>query len=212
MNEIDREENLEDQNGEDEQETRVAELEEPSEAPESRLQRFARLSIRWLAGILIVFALGVLATVLILLQPARQDLSQTRAELEQANQRISELEAEVDRLSTFEEANANLREELDQANLHIAILSALSDVNAARLALAMDEPAIAQDHLTNTDQTLQQLQGLVEANSQELVASMQDRLELALSEIGDDNFAAQSDLGVLATNLVQLENTYFTGR
>lgn len=212
MNDIEQEANNETNNAEAENEARVSELEQPAKVPESRLQRFARLSIRWLAGLLIVFALGVLATVFVLLQPARQDLSQTRTELEQANQRITELETEVDRLSTFERSNQKLSEDLDKANLHITILRALSDVNAARLALAMDDPASARVHLTNTDQTLQELEGLVEANSQELVLSMQDRLELALSEIGDDGFAAQSDLGVLATNLVQLENTYFTSQ
>ncbi len=212
MNDIDREANDEAKIAEDENEARADELEQPTEEPESRLQRFARLSVRWLAGLLIVFALGVLATVFVLLQPARQDLSQTRAELEQANQRITELEAEVERLSTFERSNQKLSEDLDTANLHITILRALSDVNAARLALAMDDPASAQVHLTKTNQTLQELEGLVDANSQDLVVSMQDRLELALSEIGEDKFAAQSDLGVLSTNLVQIENTYFTGQ
>lgn len=212
MNDIDRGTNDEAKIAEDENEARADELEQPTEEPESRLQRFARLSVRWLAGLLIVFALGVLATVFVLLQPARQDLSQTRAELEQANQRITELEAEVERLSTFERSNQKLSEDLDTANLHITILRALSDVNAARLALAMDDSASAQVHLTKTNQTLQELEGLVDANSRDLVVSMQDRLELALSEIGEDNFAAQSDLGVLSTNLVQIENTYFTSQ
>lgn len=212
MNDIDRGTNDEAKIAEDENEARADELEQPAEEPESRLQRFARLSVRWLAGLLIVFALGVLATVFVLLQPARQDLSQTRAELEQANQRITELEAEVERLSTFERSNQKLSEDLDTANLHITILRALSDVNAARLALAMDDSASAQVHLTKTNQTLQELEGLVDANSRDLVVSMQDRLELALSEIGEDNFAAQSDLGVLSTNLVQIENTYFTSQ
>lgn len=212
MNDIEREANDEAKIAEDENEARADELEQPTEEPESRLQRFARLSVRWLAGLLIVFALGVLATVFVLLQPARQDLSQTRAELDQANQRITELEAEVERLSTFERSNQKLSEDLDTANLHITILRALSDVNAARLALAMDDSASAQVHLTKTNQTLQELEGLVDANSRDLVVSMQDRLELALSEIGEDDFAAQSDLGVLSTNLVQIENTYFTSQ
>ncbi len=41
---------------------------------------------------------------------------------------------------------------------------------------------------------------------------MQSRLALALSGVEDDPFAAQSDLEVLANNLVKLENTYFVSR
>ena len=190
----------------------IDEIGAPVAEPETRGQRFLRLSIRWLAGILIPFGLGVIAVVYLLYRPTTEQLSLTRDELTQAEHRVAELEAEVDRLQSLEAENEALQEQLDQAQLHIQILSALSDVNAARLDLANDNLANARLDLTNTPETLERLGQLVEPEQQEAVEAMQDRLELALSEMERDAFAAQSDLRVLATNLVQLENTFFANR
>ena len=88
-------------------------------------------------------------------------------------------------------------------------MSALSDVNAARLDVANDDIPSAKVKLTNTPDTLKELESLVGASQKEAVVAMQNRLDLALGEMGRDSFAALSDLEVLATNLVQLENTFF---
>lgn len=193
-------------------EEEIEEITPPEAEPETRGQRFLRLSIRWLAGLLIVFGLGVIATVLLLYRPTTEELSRVRNELTQAQQRVSELENEVDRLQSLEEENESLQEEINQARLHIQILSALSDVNAARLDLANDDIANARLDLTNTPQTLERLGELVDPEQQEAVEAMRERLDLALEEIDRDAFAAQSDLRVLATNLMQLENTFFANR
>lgn len=190
----------------------IDEIGAPVAEPETRSQRFLRLSIRWLAGILILFGLGVIAAVFLLYRPTTQALSQAGDDLTQAEQRVAELEAEVDRLQSLEGENEALLEELNQAQLHIQILSALSDVNAARLDLANDDVASARLDLTNTTETLERLGELVAPEQQEAVQAMQDRLDLALAEVDRDAFAAQSDLRVLATNLVQLENTFFANR
>ena len=193
----------------------AGEIEEPVPPEpelETRGQRFLRLSIRWLAGILILFGLGVIATVFLLYRPTTGELSRARDELAQSQQQVAELEAEVERLQSLEAENEALQEELNQARLHIQILSALSDVNAARLDLANDDAANARLDLTNTPQTLERLGELVEPEQQEAVEAMQSRLDLALEGIDRDVFAAQSDLRVLATNLMQLENTFFANR
>jgi type II secretory pathway component PulM len=182
----------------------------PEQQPETRLQRFLRLSIRWLAGFLIVFGLGILATVFVLYRPTAQQLSEIRANLDQSQQQVSELESQVSQLKGLEANNKALQDQLDQANLHIQILSALSDVNAARLDVANDDIPSARVKLTNTPGTLKQLENLVGANQKDAVVAMQNRLDLALGEMDRDSFAALSDLEVLATNLVQLENTFFT--
>jgi cytoskeletal protein RodZ len=182
----------------------------PKQLPETRLQRFLRLSIRWLAGFLIVFGLGILATVFVLYRPTAQQLSEIRANLDQSQQQVSELESQVSQLKSLEAKNKTLQDELELANLHIRILSALSDVNAARLDIANDDIASARVSLTNTPDTLKELENLVGANQKDAVVAMQSRLDLALGEMDTDSFAALSDLKVLATNLVQLENTFFT--
>jgi type II secretory pathway component PulM len=177
--------------------------------PETRLQRFLRLSIRWLAGFLIVFALGVLATVFVLYRPITDQLSRVRMNLQQSQQQVSQLESQVSQLKSLEAKNKALQDQLDKADLHIRILSALSDVNAARLDVANDDIPSARVNLTNTPDTLKELENLVGANQKDAVTAMQNRLDLALGEMDRDSFAALSDLEVLATNLVQLENTFF---
>jgi hypothetical protein len=181
----------------------------PKAKPETRFQRFLRQALRWLGGLLIVFGLGVLASVFLLYQPTRQELTNLTGQLGQANQQISQLQNEINGLKPLEAKNKDLQNQLDQANLHIVILSGLSDVNAARLALANDDQAGAKLHLTNTPKTLTDLESLVGNNQSEKVKSMQDRLQLAVSEISSNKFAAKSDLSVLAEDLVQLENTFF---
>lgn len=196
----------------DDSSERDTDLGAPSTPPETRSQRFFRLAIRWLAGFLVVFALGVLAAVWLFYRPATQQLSQTQTELGAANQRIAELEAEVARLAPLDTRNQALQAELAGANLHIKILRALSDVNAARLSLANEDIPSARAQLTNTPRTLRELEQAVGENQREMVRAMQDRLELALAEVERDAFAADSDLNVLATNLVQLENIIFSGQ
>jgi hypothetical protein len=188
----------------------LVEIPPPEAPPETRGRRVLRLAIRWLAALLIVFGLGVLATALLFYRPTTEELSGVQRELQGARQRIAELESEVDRLQTLESENQALEEELEGAELRIQILSALSDVNAARLALADEEIASAQEHLAGTPETLERLEGLVDSQQREEVTAMQNRLELALEEIERDQFAAQSDLRVLATNLEQLDDTFST--
>jgi hypothetical protein len=196
----------------DDSRERDTDLSAPSTPPETRSQRFFRLAIRWIAGFLVVFALGVLAAVWLIYRPAAQQLSLIQTELGVANQRIAELEAEVARLTPLDTRNQALQEELAEADLHIKILRALSDVNTARLSLANEDIPGARAQLTNTPRTLKELEQSIGANQKGMVGAMLNRLELALAEVERDAFAAESDLNVLATNLVQLENIIFSGR
>ncbi len=189
----------------------------PPPAPEpSRSSVVLRRILRWVLGVLVILSLGFLAATFVFYLPTSRTLSQTQRDVEQANQRIAEIEADLDaeteRISALRSEKEVLDEELARANLHISILSALADVNAARLSLALDDPGSARLALTNTPDTLTDLADLVGDEQTELVAMMQSRLALALSGVEDDPFAAQSDLEVLANNLVKLENTYFVSR
>ena len=183
----------------------------PSVMPESRFERFLRRALRWLVGLLIVFVLGALTSGLLLYRPVQQERDRLQAEFDAANNQIVELETQVASLKLSENKIKALQGELDQASLHVILLSALSDVNAARLALVNDDQAGAKVHLTNTPATLKDLESLLGTNHREIVLDMQSRLKLAIDEMAKDDFAAQSDLGVLATNLVQLENIFFAG-
>jgi len=185
--------------------------EEQPARPRNRLQEALRNGVRWLLGVLIVFGLGALTVLFTLYAPGRSRSAQLQASLDQANDRIQGLEEQVEELSALETKNNELQDALGQANVHITLLRTLVEVHAARLSLANDDLTTARGHLTNTGSALDELDRLTAPGQDELLAGMQDRLALAIKELDSDAFAAQSDLTVLATNLVQLENTLFAG-
>jgi septal ring factor EnvC (AmiA/AmiB activator) len=192
--------------------------------PESRFRRTLRLSIRWVLGFLIVFALGFMTAVLLLYIPIRDEKSQLETERSQAEAkaeaRIDTLESDIVSLENeikdykaredeLEAEIENLQAELTNANLHIRILSGLSDINAARVSLENEDAAEAQVYLSNTMDTLEILSELVDSEQRDKVVAMQNRLELVLTEIEAEPSVALSDLQVLANSLTVLENTFF---
>lgn len=170
---------------------------------------FWRRSLRWLLGILVVFSLGALFVAWLFYIPLQEQMSRREAELQAANQRVSELEARVNNLSTLETENQAQQGQLRRTNLHITLLSARADVLSAQLSLAKNDPTRARVALNKTPQTLENLADLLEPNQQKIAGDMQARLELALKEMDGNTYAAQSDLDVLATSLLEIENAFF---
>lgn len=177
---------------------------------ESRSRRVILRTIRWMLGFLIVLGLGVLIVLFTLYIPARQQINASNDRLQQADQKIADLQNQINSLSGLQNSNQSLQSQYDKANLHIVILSARVDVANAQLALAKKDTAKARAALSQTPDTLTKLKGLIDQNQQKIVTDMQDRLTLAVKELDSNTYAAQSDLDVLATSLVDLENTYFT--
>jgi DNA repair ATPase RecN len=163
----------------------------------------------WLLVLLIAFSLGALLVLYTLYLPERQGLEAMQADLVQANQKVAELESQVSSLSGLDSKNKDLEGALQEANLHVNLLKARADVATALQALAKNDPTRARVALSKTGQTLDAMKGLLDPGQQKTVDDMQSRLKLALGEIGTKAFAAESDLNVLSTSLMELENAYF---
>jgi len=186
------------------------EMPKPPERPtESRLNRFLVRTLRWLVGILIVMGIGALLVIFTLYRPLQQRLGDSQVQGEQADQRIADLEGQIESLSPFESQNQDLKAELEKSELHVAILSARADVATAQLALAKNDDTKARLALSKTPETLKKLGDLLEADKKKVATDMQDRLVLATKGIGVNAYAAASDLDVLMTSLIELENAYF---
>jgi len=178
-------------------------------------------ALRWILGVLIVFGLGVILVVYIGLIPAQDRNDTINQELQSAQQRISDLQAqaqqeqdslqaEIQRLQSFESENQELQAQLNRAELHVAILSAQNDVVNAQLALENEDATSANLALSQTSETLDTISALLEPNQREVVTTMKDRLGLAIQGVDTDTFAARSDLDVLYNDLIKLENTFFS--
>ncbi len=181
-----------------------------AEKTESRLAGIIRLALRWLAIFMVIFALGFLTAYLTLYRPQANDLGQTQTSLEQANQKNVTLQNSIDTLTPLQAKNQDLQNQLNQDNVHIALLTIARDVMTARVALAQNDAAAVRLSLSKTGDRIKTLQGLLTSDQQQSAGDMQQRLKLVLDELDSNKHAAQSDLEVLSTDLLQMENTLFT--
>ena len=141
--------------------------------------------------------------------PALNRIEKMVGDLGDADENISDLEAEVERLSQFEERNQALEEDLIQENIHLALLSARVAVADATLALEQNQMADAKLALDKVGSSLEELKAMLNQDQAEVVENMLQRQQLILTELEDDEFSAQTDLLVLASKLRALENTLF---
>ena len=149
---------------------------EPALPAEKKGQPFLRRALRWLLILLLVFGLGALLAIYAVYLPARNEIETAQVELQKANQNIDELEQRVASLSGLETKNQELQRQMDDAALHVSILKARSDVSAALLALAKDDPAKARVALSKTSQTIDGIGSLLNPDQQKVVEDMQARL------------------------------------
>lgn len=194
---------------------------------ESRARRFFRKFIRWMAGLLVIFGFGFLTAIFTIYNPKVDELDQSKNQLSNAGTTVSELEDQIDALqdqidglngqidtltqeiTDLETKNQELSAQQDGFNLHIALLRARADVVSAQVELYEGNPAQARVLLENTSQTLTTIETLLPDDLKDVVAPLQNRLELAIGEIDDDPETAIADLGILAGDLLEIENALF---
>lgn len=193
----------------------------PEEAEaEGRVRTIFRKGIRWTVGLLIIFGLGLLTGIFGFYRPALLEAKNSadimQAEIATANEKITalenqvaDLEAEIAGLQPLKTRNEELLAEQKKLNLNIAILDARVDVANAQLALNEQDNTQARIILDQTSNTLNTINQLLESDQKEIVSDLKQRLDLVLEELDDDSFAAQSDMDVLETKLLQLQDSLF---
>ncbi len=128
-----------------------------------RLQRFFRKGLIWLVIIVIAFSAGMAADHFLRYQPLSDAHGETRAELAQAHQHLSDLQAEIDNLNrlnqeageniaALEAEKKNLQEEIETTITHLQLSQVLVDVSSARVALFREDVVEAKSTLVNTRQ------------------------------------------------------------
>lgn len=185
-------------------------------APESKIRKFLRTLLRWAIAVLVVFGLGILLSLLLFYLPKTRELRQANQNLQEAQAQVSTLESQIaalenqiEALNELNEINQSLRTELDSANQHVILLTALTNAYAAQLALAEDDTQTAQTHLDQTAAALASLEPALGAGHPETFDTIQRRLALVLEGLDSNAFAAQSDLQVLINLLIQWEADLF---
>ena len=187
-------------------------------------QRILRTALIALAVVIVVFLAGFLTNHFARYSPMKavltEDLTQTQNELSQANQAISDLQSQIDNLTTqltaandriaaLEQNKENLQSDLDSANQHIELLTVLGELKTAHIEFNDGNIAGAKVALSTTAARLENLKSLVETVDANLAADMLIRLDLILTGMVTDSATAQADLGLLAKNLQSVETLLF---
>lgn len=148
----------------------------------NRFSLFIQSLVRWALTILLLIGAGYLLAFFTLYTPRTQALTQ---------------------------AGQAREAELAQVRLHALLLTARSDIADARLAVLKKDAARARLALNSTSVTLKELESLLPVDYRSLVVEIQERLGMALKEVGVEDSAAEADLSVAANDLVEIENALF---
>ncbi len=175
----------------------------------SRSRKIFRRILVWLVVFAVAFAAGFFVDAYLRYIPTLDKLTERTNQVSEAMLEIDELEAEITRLSTFEETNQMLVEENQSLETHLRVLSARSAVADARLAVVQDNIPEAKLAVSKVESTLEDLVSMLTEDQVEVVENMQQRLDLIRVELEEDTFSALSDLEVLSSKLGGLENTLF---
>jgi len=181
-----------------------------SPKPEKRTLSIWRRMFRFLLVMLIIFGLGALVVIFTLYIPLREQLASAETRIEElSDQSASEINSakeEIDRLSSIEDKFGDTQAELDELLIQNLILKIRLDLISAKLALVSDEPQQASQALSETGGRITDLKKLAGVQQQKNVENLETRLELVLSEIDEETFAAISDLEVMLDILEELES------
>jgi hypothetical protein len=175
-------------------------------APRSGWAPWRVRALRWTTGLLVVFALGLVATWLVLVRPLRQQVIALEQERESLQTSVADLQAQTDRLEGVDAENASLKATQTVLEQSSALLTARAGTLQAQFVLASGGDAReAAEALSTADDRLEVLENALSGARQESVRALRYRLAMAVEEIKTDPFAAQRDLEVLANGLETIE-------
>ena len=181
---------------------------------ESRFGRFNKSLLRLITVIVVLFAAGVLAAYFILYRPAKSQLTDTTAVLKdtttQLNENIAtldEVEAALDDMTT---AYDDLTEDYAYTTAQNQLLRMYAKVVDAQMLIQTKNYTEAKKQLADAreilDDVLPELTKVNETDAERL----DSRLDLVISEFGNDVKAAESDLEVMVTWILEMD-TFLQG-
>ena len=177
--------------------------------PPTRFQRFLRKALIILAVVGLIFLAGFLTDHFVRYRPLSDTLEETRAELEQANLTVKDLEAENASLRrsnrTANETIASLEDELANTRANAKFYQVLVDVNTARIELFLEDIEAAQAALAETQDRLADLLPVIAEVDPELALSLPRRLDLIVSGLARDPETGLIDLELFTKELLELQ-------
>ncbi|MDW7755859.1 MAG: hypothetical protein SCH68_11915 [Brevefilum sp.] len=184
-------------------------VEKAQKSPPSRFLRVLRKILIGLVIAALIFLAGFLTDHFVRFKPLSDTLNETQAELEGANEAISDLETQNTQLTS---ANRTANNEISSLETELASVKAnalyyqvLVDVNTARIELFLENIEGAQTALADTQENLEALLPNIIEVDPELGLSLPRRLELIISGITRDPETGLIDLELFTKDLLELE-------
>lgn len=183
--------------------------EKAEKKPPTRFQLFLRKALIGLVIVALIFLAGFLTDHFVRFAPLADTLQTTQSELDDANQAMSELKAEIERMTRINQAAQDeidsLEAELSAVRANALFYQVLVDVNAARISLFMEDAEGAQAALADTQDNLEALLPAIDAVDPDLALSLPRRLELIVSGLARDPETGLIDLELFTKDLLALE-------
>ncbi|MFU8827423.1 MAG: hypothetical protein ACNA70_08020 [Brevefilum sp.] len=188
----------------------VEEQEEVREKqPPTRFQLFLRKALIGFGIVALIFLAGFLTDHFVRYVPLADTLKTTQAQLEEANQAVGELRAELERMTRINQAAQDeidsLEAELFAVRANALFYQVLVDVNTARLMVFLEDIEGAQSALASTQDVLEDLLPVIEKADPDLALSLPRRLDLIISGLGRDPETGLIDLELFTKDLLALE-------
>jgi len=177
--------------------------------PPSRFKRFMQKVLIGLGIAAIIFLGGYLTNYFTAYKPKADALAVSQAQIDSLNERIADLETENTTLTTAIQKSqddiAALEGELASNEINRLFNQVLLDVNAARIALFMDDLEAAQAAMDDTQTHLDQLLPAIEKVDSDRALNLPIRLGLIVSGIPRDPETGKIDLEIFTKDLMDLK-------
>lgn len=177
--------------------------------PPTRFQLFLRKALIGLGIVALIFLAGFLTDHFTRFRPLSESFNETQTQLEDANQAVSELNTELERMTRINQA---AQDEIDSLEAELAAVRAnaqfyqvLVNINAARLQLFLEDVEGAQAALAETQDLLEELLPAIEKADPNLALSLPRRLDLIISGLARDPETGLIDLELFTKDLLALE-------
>lgn len=186
----------------------------------SRSRLFFRKMLIWLVIIAVAFTAGIAADHFLRYKPLLAAQVEAEDALDQAQQDLSDLQIENDRLdilnqdagvqiAKLETEKKALQDELDTTVTHLELLQVLVDVSSARVALFLENVKDAKTYLVKTQERLDDLLPHIAEYDPALAQDMPQRLNLIISGLERDTENAKIDLELITKDLLNIEEAVF---
>jgi hypothetical protein len=177
--------------------------------PPRKMPRWLRLGLIGLGVIILLFLAGFLTDHFTRFQPLNasyKTISLQAADLEkQVTGLKGELTAANAQIVDLKSSKTGLEADLTAAATHVELLSALSEIQAAQVALANADVSGAKVALVDTPKRLENLKIAIAPVDAALAENMSARLGTAITAIDTNIGAAKTSLASLTDNLLNIE-------